>query len=73
MGTSTIATVIILAMLLAIISSLGFGLFYLLQNEDSSKKTVHALTLRVGFSATLFLSLLLAIQQGWVIPTPVAI
>ena len=70
MISSSIATFIILAMLLIIMSSLGFGLFYLLFEANGSKHTLIALSLRVAVSMFLFMGLLGAIHLGWIIPNP---
>jgi Trk-type K+ transport system membrane component len=70
MNSSTVGTLIILAMIFLILSSLGFGLFYLLFNQHSGKQTLQALSIRIGLSMTLFLGLLIAIYFGWVIPEP---
>ena len=70
MNSSTIATLIILTTMLVIISSLGFGLFYLLFDKHDGKHTLRALTVRISLSMLLFLGLLLAIYFGWIIPGP---
>ena len=70
MSSSIIATFIILTTLFTILTSLGFGLFYLLFEENSSKRTFMALSVRVALSMCLFIGLLGAIHLGWVIPNP---
>jgi len=65
-----VATVIILAILSLILSSLGFGMFYLLSDQNGSKRTAMALSVRVVLSMALFLGLLIAIHLGWIIPNP---
>jgi len=65
-----LATTLILTILLIIVSSLGFGLFYLLIDQYGSKRTLMALTVRVTLSMTMFLGLLIAIYFGWIIPNP---
>lgn len=70
MNSSTVGTLIILVAIFLILSSLGFGLFYLLFNKHSGKQTLAALSIRIGLSMTLFLGLLIAIHCGWVIPEP---
>ena len=52
-----------------IIASLGSALFFLMKDKGKSNRTVQALTLRVGFSVTLFILLLLAYKFGWIQPT----
>lgn len=51
-----------------ILFSLGSALFYLMKDRDrgNSKRTVQALTWRIGLSVALFLFLLIANQMGWI-------
>ncbi len=59
---------IILIVMLIILISLGSGLVFLVRDEGSSKRTVKALTWRIGLSLCLFLFLLLAFSMGWIKP-----
>lgn len=52
-----------------IIGSLASALVFLMKDKGKSNRTVKALALRVGFSITLFLLLLIANQLGWIQPT----
>ena len=52
-----------------IIASLASALFYLMRDKGKSPRTMRALAMRVGFSITLFLLILLANQLGWIAPT----
>lgn len=52
-----------------IIASLGSALFYLMRDRGRSNRTVRALALRVGFSITLFLLILVAHKLGYIQPT----
>lgn len=64
--------VIIIFMLLAMVVSLGVGLYHLLKtpNErDKGDKVVKALTWRIGISAALFGFIILAIEMGWIKPS----
>jgi len=60
--------VVILAFVL-IIASLGSALFFLMKDKGQSDRTVYALALRVGFSITLFIFILVAYRLGWIQPT----
>ncbi len=60
----------IILMLIAILSSLGSGLVYLLRDGGDSERTVRALTIRIGLSFALFLFLMLAFAAGWISPHP---
>jgi hypothetical protein len=65
---SMIPKLIIVALLLAIVVSLFSGLAFLLRDSSSSRRTVWALTVRVGLSITLVLFLLLSLHMGWIKP-----
>jgi hypothetical protein len=50
--------IVVILFLVAILASLGSALFHLVSDRGRSKRTVHALALRVGLSLTLFLILM---------------
>lgn len=52
-----------------ILGSLASALFYLMRDKGKSNRTVKALAMRVGFSITLFVLILIAHQLGWIEPT----
>ena len=52
-----------------IIASLGSALFFMMKDKGQSDRTVYALALRVGFSITLFVFILVAYRMGWIHPT----
>lgn len=60
--------VLIILVLLAIIVSLGSGLFYLVKDERDSKRMVRALTVRIVLSVALFVLLLIAWYTGLIQP-----
>lgn len=59
---------IISAMLILILLSLGFGLFFLIHDQGPRRRTVKALTLRIGLSLALFVLLFLAYAAGLIRP-----
>lgn len=62
-------TILILAFMVAIIASLGAGLYYLMtERESKSRKLMYALSWRVGLQFTLLLFLILAYYMGWITP-----
>jgi Protein of unknown function (DUF2909). len=63
-----IAKIIIILLLIGIVASLFTGLFFLLRDPSSSRRTVWALTLRVGLSITLLIFLAIAYTEGWIHP-----
>jgi succinate dehydrogenase/fumarate reductase cytochrome b subunit len=60
--------ILIVIVLIAIILSLGSGLFHLVNDKGDSKKMVRALTVRVALSVALFILLFIAWQQGIIAP-----
>jgi cytochrome bd-type quinol oxidase subunit 2 len=64
--------IVVVALLVGIVVSLGSALFHLATNKgdspESSAKMARALTMRVGLSVGLFLLLLFAWSQGWIQP-----
>jgi hypothetical protein len=59
---------LILLVLVAIVASLGSGLFHLVKDEGQSKRMVNALTVRVVLSVLLFLMLFVAWRAGLIEP-----
>ncbi len=54
--------------LLGIVGSLASALFFLVKDKHDSKRTVRALTVRVGLSVSLFVLLLAAYYLGLIQP-----
>jgi hypothetical protein len=52
-----------------ILGSLASALFFLMRDKGKSNRTVQALALRVGFSISLFLLILLGYKLGYITPT----
>ena len=50
--------------MLAIIASLGSGLFYLIRDRSRSRRTLNALTVRISLSVVLFALILIALFTG---------
>lgn len=59
---------VVLAMLAAIVVSLGAGLFFLYRDQDGSTRVLKALKLRVALSVALILLLVVAYSLGWIAP-----
>ena len=65
------STIVIVVLLLAMLASLGVGLFHLLKTpdeRDSGDKVVKALTWRIGIWVVLFAFILLSMKMGWITP-----
>lgn len=59
---------IVIVLLIAAVVSLGRALMSLVKGEGKSGKTMRALAWRVGFSAAIFLFILLSMVMGWIQP-----
>ena len=72
MEAQYIIRVLVIAVLIAIVGSLGSALFHLSRggqgNEEESRKLARALTLRIGLSLALFALLMLAWYLGLIVP-----
>jgi cytochrome bd-type quinol oxidase subunit 2 len=64
----TLIKFLIVACLVAIVASLGSGLFHLVNDKGESKKMVRALTVRIALSVALFILLFIAWSQGMIQP-----
>lgn len=65
------ARTIIFIVMLVILISLASGLVFLIRDEGKTKRTVKALSWRIGLSLALFLFLFLAFSLEWIHPHPV--
>jgi hypothetical protein len=63
-----LAKVILVVLLLAIVASLFSGLFFLMHDDSSKRRTLTALKVRVALSIVLLIFLALAFSQGWLAP-----
>lgn len=66
--SDSLKTLVVIAFLILIVWNLGAGLYYLLVDKGQSKRTVNALTRRIGLSIALILLVVLAIKMGWITP-----
>jgi hypothetical protein len=60
--------VIILVLLAGIVAALFSGLFFLLKDESSKRRTLTALKIRVALSIMLLIFLALSFWNGWLQP-----
>jgi cytochrome bd-type quinol oxidase subunit 2 len=59
---------LIVVLLVAIVVSLGSGLFHLVKDDGQSKRMVNALTVRIALSVLLFVLLFVAWKGGLIAP-----
>jgi succinate dehydrogenase/fumarate reductase cytochrome b subunit len=64
----SLKTLLIIAFLVVILWNLGAGLYYMLVDKGTTKRTVNALTRRIALSIALILFVALAIWMGWITP-----
>jgi len=60
--------IIVVALLLVVIASLGSGLYFLLHDRGQTDRTVRALTWRIGLSLVAFLLLMIGAATGLITP-----
>ena len=66
--SDSLKTLVIVAFLVVILWNLGAGLYYMLVDKGTTKRTVNALTKRIALSVALILFVILAIYMGWITP-----
>lgn len=66
--SSELKTLVVIAFLILILWNLGAGLYYMLVDKGTTKRTVNALTKRIALSVVLILLVGLAIYMGWITP-----
>lgn len=59
---------IVTVLLVAIVISLFSALFFMMKDSSRSRRTVRALTMRVGLQVALIVFLLIATSMGWIRP-----
>lgn len=64
----SLKTLLIVAFLIMIVWNLGAGLYYLLVDRGRTRRTVRALSWRIGLSVVLFLLVVLGIWSGMIKP-----
>jgi hypothetical protein len=63
-----LAKLLIVALLIGIVVALVFGGVFLVKDPSTSRRTVKALSWRVGLQVVLILFLILAFFMGWLQP-----
>ena len=66
-----LARVLVIALLVAIVASLGSAMFYLVRDRGSGTRTVRALTIRIALSVCLFILLFVLYGLGLIHPNGV--
>jgi putative copper export protein len=64
----SLKTLLVIAFLIVIVWNLGAGLYYLLVDRGQTKRTVNALTRRIGVSVLLILLVVIGIYSGVIKP-----
>ncbi len=60
--------VIIALFLIAIVTSLGFAMYFMLNDTGPKKRTVNALIVRISLSVGLLAFLVIGYLMGWIQP-----
>lgn len=64
----TIYKVALVVVFLVVVFNLGQALYFMMTDKDGSKRTVWALTRRIGLSLVLIIMVIVGIKMGWVHP-----
>jgi hypothetical protein len=64
-----IMKIVVAIAFILILASLGSALIFMMKDKGKSNRTVKALAMRVGFSITLFILILIAYRFGLIQPT----
>ena len=64
----TVYKIALVVVLLVVFFSLGQALFFMMTDKDDDKRTVWALTRRIGLSLVLIGMVILGIWMGWLHP-----
>lgn len=64
----TVYKIALVVVLLVVIFSLGQALYFMMTDKDDDKRTVWALTRRIGLSLVLIAMVALGIWMGWLHP-----
>ena len=59
---------VLIILLLAIVSSLASGLWFLAKDDQGTRRVLKALKIRVALSALLIVFLILGYYQRWILP-----
>lgn len=63
--------IVAVGLLLAIMASLGSGLFFLVRDRSRSRRTLNALTLRITLSVLLFVVVVVGMLTGVLTPNTI--
>jgi len=66
--SDSLKTLLVIAFLIVIVWNLGAGLYYLLVDRGQTKRTVNALTRRIGVSVALIVLVIVSIYKGGIKP-----
>ncbi len=64
----TIYKIALVVVLLVVIFSLGQALFFMMKDQDDDRRTVWALTRRIGLSLLLIAMVIVGWKMGWIHP-----
>jgi TRAP-type C4-dicarboxylate transport system permease large subunit len=64
----TIYKIALVIVFLVVVFNLGQALYFMMTDKDGSKRTVWALTRRIGLSLVLIVMVIVGIKLGWVHP-----
>lgn len=57
---------VVIIAFIVILASLFSAFIYMMKDKGQTKRTVNALTIRIGMSVVLFLLIIFSYQMGWI-------
>lgn len=68
MHVETISKVALVIMFLVVVFNLGQALYFMMTDKDDDRRTVWALTRRIGLSLVLIAMVIVGYKLGWIHP-----
>lgn len=68
MHVETISKIALVVMFLVVVFNLGQALYFMMTDKDDDRRTVWALTRRIGLSLVLIAMVIVGYELGWIHP-----
>jgi hypothetical protein len=68
MHVETISKIALVVMFLVVVFNLGQALYFMMTDKDDDRRTVWALTRRIGLSLVLIAMVIVGYKLGWIHP-----
>jgi succinate dehydrogenase/fumarate reductase cytochrome b subunit len=68
-ASDSVGKIIVVIFFIAMVISLGMAFWFMMNDRGKGKRTVNALTFRIGIWVVLLGFLVLSIHMGWIVPS----